>query len=273
MFPKIMGVLNVTPDSFSDGGQYTTVDRALRRVEQMVAAGVDIVDVGGESSRPGAQPVPKDEELRRVIPVLTAIHQRFPELTLSIDTTKYRVAAEALAAGARMINDISGLRFEPRLADLAATSGAALILMHMRGTPRTMQQQPQYQDVVEEVFQFLQRQIAIAQQRGVSTIYADVGIGFGKTVEHNLQLLRHLDHFAALRVPMVLGISRKSMFHHLLNIPDPADRDVPTLAMHLLLLRFSPPVAIIRVHAVELFSMARRLWQALWQQHKEFANG
>ncbi len=264
-FPKIMGVLNVTPDSFSDGGQYTTVDRALRRVEQMVKAGVDLVDVGGESSRPGAVPVSEEEELRRVMPVIQAIRKRFPALPISVDTTKYRVAAEALAAGAQMINDISGLRFEPRFVALAAEYDAGLILMHMQGTPQTMQQNPRYENVVAEVYHFLQQQIRKAQQGGVRRIYADVGIGFGKTVEHNLELLRHLDSFQTLGVPLVLGISRKSLFRHLLHIEKAVDRDVPTLAMHLLLLRFSPPVAIIRVHAVELLSMARRLWEVLYE--------
>lgn len=259
-----MGILNVTPDSFSDGGRYVTIDRALHRVEQMVEAGVDIVDVGGESTRPGAIPVPEEEELHRVLPVIREIRKRYDKLLVSVDTTKYAVAKAALEEGANLINDVSGLQFEPRLAELAAAQNAGLILMHMKGTPQTMQRNPHYDDVLQEVYAFLKKQITFAQSCGVTEIYADVGIGFGKTVEHNLALLRNLSFFQSLQVPMVLGISRKSIFRALFDVENPEERDLHTLIAHLFLLPATPPIEIIRVHNVEFFSTARKMWELLY---------
>jgi dihydropteroate synthase len=264
-FPRIMGVVNVTPDSFSDGGKWFERPRAVEHALQLIADGADILDVGGESSRPGAEAVPMIEELQRVIPVIEGVRAVHPTIPISIDTTKYAVAKSALEAGATMLNDITGLTAEPRLAELAAQFGAELVIMHIQGTPRTMQVQPTYTNVVREVFAFLERQIAFARSCGATKLYADVGIGFGKTVEHNFELLRHHAEFAALGVPMLLGISRKSFLGKILGIDVAAERDSATLALHLLLLKgFDAGVSIVRVHNVAQIAQARTLWQALW---------
>ena len=202
----VMGVLNVTPDSFSDGGKFLDVERAVAHAHEMAKAGADIIDVGGESSRPGAQPVSSDEELRRVLPVV----ERLPDLLLSIDTTKAIIAERALAAGARIVNDISALRFDARMPEVIGLAG--VILAHMQGTPQTMHQAPRYDDVVREVRAFLVERIAFAESRGLkkSQIAVDPGIGFGKTMEHNFQLLAQLEQLRGLGCPMVIGASRKS---------------------------------------------------------------
>jgi dihydropteroate synthase len=204
----LMGVLNVTPDSFSDGGKFPDVDRAVAHALEMARAGADIIDVGGESSRPGAVPVSADEELRRVVPVI----ERLRDLVVSVDTTKAEVAEKALAAGARIVNDISALSFDPQMVDVVRDAGAGAVLMHMQGTPQTMQQKPRYDDVVVEVGSFLTERIAFAEAQGLkkTQIAVDPGIGFGKTVEDNLRLLAHLDEFSSLGCPLLVGTSRKS---------------------------------------------------------------
>jgi len=198
-----MGILNVTPDSFSDGGKFQDAGQAVARARAMADAGADIIDIGGESTRPGSQPVPVEEELRRVIPVIKGI----PDLLVSIDTTKAEVARQAVAAGAQIINDISASLFE-----VARDTGAGLVLMHMRGTPATMQHAPRYDDVVREVCAFLAERIALAEACGVkkAQIAVDPGIGFGKTVEHNQQLLAGLEQLRELGCPILVGASRKS---------------------------------------------------------------
>jgi dihydropteroate synthase len=207
----IMGVVNVTPDSFSDGGRFLDPERAVEQGELLARAGADLLDVGGESTRPGSDRVSAEEELRRVIPVIRGIRQR-TGVPISIDTTRARVAEEALAAGAVMVNDISGLSFDPGLAKVVAAADAAICLMHIRGTPETMQQDPRYQDVVEEVLTFLLGASRSAQQAGVrpERILVDPGIGFGKTVGHNLLLLRRLVDLRQLGHAVVVGTSRKS---------------------------------------------------------------
>jgi dihydropteroate synthase len=260
-FPRIMGIVNVTPDSFSDGGIFFSGERAFEHAARLLEDGADILDIGGESSRPGADAVSEQEELRRVIPVIEAVRHVNATVPISVDTTKYAVAEAALQTGATMINDISALRSELRFAELAARHNAALILMHMQGTPRTMQQQPQYTSVVSEVMDFLRAQIALAKAHGVAEIYADVGIGFGKTLDHNLDLLRHHQEFIALGVPLVLGISRKSFLGKLLHIEVAAERDAATLAAHLLLLNAG--ATIVRVHNVAMLAHARALYEAL----------
>jgi dihydropteroate synthase len=204
----IMGVLNVTPDSFSDGGKFLDVNKAVEHGRTMAGAGADIIDIGGESTRPGATPVSAEEEWRRVSPVIECL----PDLVVSVDTTKSIVAEKALAAGARIVNDISALRFDPRMIDVVRDTGAGVVLMHMQGAPQTMQQGPRYDDVVAEVASFLAERIALAMSRGLkkSQIAVDPGIGFGKTVEHNLQLLARLGEFGSLGCPVVVGTSRKS---------------------------------------------------------------
>jgi dihydropteroate synthase len=210
----IMGVLNVTPDSFSDGGKFLDVDRAVAHAREMAQAGADIIDVGGESSRPGAVPISADEELRRVLPVV----ERLRDLVISVDTTKAIVAEKALAAGARIVNDISALRFDPQMVDVVRDAGAGVVLMHMQGTPQMMQQKPRYNDVVMEVGSFLTEKIAFAEARGLkkTQIAVDPGIGFGKTIEDNLRLLAHLDEFSSLGCPLLAGTSRKSFIGRVL---------------------------------------------------------
>jgi dihydropteroate synthase len=204
----IMGVLNVTPDSFSDGGKFLDVDCAVARAREMAQAGADIIDVGGESTRPGAALVSAEEELHRVLPVV----ERLRDLVISADTTKAMVAKKALAAGARIVNDVSALRFDPQMVEVVRDAGAGVVLMHMQGTPQTMQQKPRYDEVVVEVRSFLAERIAFAETRGLkkTQIAVDPGIGFGKTVEDNLQLLAHMDEFGSLGCPLLVGTSRKS---------------------------------------------------------------
>jgi dihydropteroate synthase len=223
-----MGVLNVTPDSFSDGGKFVDVERAVAHARWMAKAWADIIDVGGESTRPGATPVSTDEELRRVIPVIERLADGAPggrALPVSVDTTKAAVAERALAAGARVVNDISALRFDARMVDVVRDAGAGVVLMHMQGTPQTMQESPDYDDVVREVLSFLTERIAFAEAHGVarSQIAVDPGIGFGKTVEHNLELLRRLTEFRELGCPVLIGASRKSFIGKLLD-REPGER-------------------------------------------------
>jgi dihydropteroate synthase len=209
-----MGVLNVTPDSFSDGGKFLDVERAIEHAKEMAHAGADIVDVGGESTRPGATPVSTEEELRRVLPVV----ERLNDLVVSVDTTKPAVAERALAAGARIVNDISALRFDARMVDVVRDAGAGAVLMHMQGTPQTMQQSLHYDDIIAEVRSFLAERVAFAESHGLkkSQIAVDPGIGFGKTVAHNLQILARLGEFGSLDCPLLVGVSRKSFIGKLL---------------------------------------------------------
>jgi dihydropteroate synthase len=206
--PLVMGILNVTPDSFSDGGKYADVTTAVEHARDMAAAGADMIDIGGESTRPGAEPVSAGDEVRRVLPVI----ERLPDLLVSIDTMKASVAARSLAAGARIVNDISALRYDARMVDIVREHSAGVVLMHMQGTPATMQQAPRYDDVTREVREFLAERIAFAEAHGIkkTQIAVDPGIGFGKTVAHNLQLLAQLEQLSVLGCPILVGASRKS---------------------------------------------------------------
>lgn len=243
-----MGILNVTPDSFSDGGRHNDPSDALARIEAMAVEGADIVDVGGESTRPGAEPVNEEEELRRVMPVLEAALPRFPALFFSVDTTKYRVAERALQAGVHFVNDVSGLRREPRLAELSASHGAALIIMHAQGDPQTMQDEPAYGDVTGDIFAFFERQVRFALEKGQQRMVLDPGIGFGKTLEHNLEILAKFDKFMDLGYPLMVGASRKSMFDRLLGGRETGSRLAGTLAAHYHAM--TKGARIIRVHDV-----------------------
>ncbi len=216
----IMGILNVTPDSFSDGGKFIDENAAVQRGKRMLADGADIIDVGGESSRPGSDPVPEEAELRRVIPVIERLSSE-TDAVISVDTTKARVADEAVRAGASIINDISAMRFDPAMAGVAAKTGAGLVLMHMLGTPKEMQVNPSYKDVVREIREFLDARGKAARDAGVAweAIVYDPGIGFGKTVEHNLLLLKRLSEFKPLMRPMLVGPSRKSFIGAVLDLP------------------------------------------------------
>ena len=215
----IMGILNVTPDSFSDGGQFDSVDQALAHAEQMISEGADIVDVGGESTRPGGEPVSVEEEIRRVVPVVEALSERF-STPVSVDTTKSEVARAALDAGAAIVNDISALRFDFYVADAVARAGAGLVLMHSRGTPATMHRLPPVADIMEEVTSSLRASINMAERRGVAreSIVIDPGIGFGKTQEQNVELIAHLDRLKSAfpDYPLLIGPSRKSFIGRIL---------------------------------------------------------
>jgi dihydropteroate synthase len=242
----IMGVVNVTPDSFSDGGRYLDAHAAIDHGEQLAAEGAAILDVGGESTRPGADPVGEDEELRRVVPVVEGLAG---VARVSIDTSKAAVAAAALDAGADYVNDVTAFRGDPALAGLVGERGVDCCLMHMLGTPRTMQQDPRYDDVVAEVKAFLEARLAYAVREGVAEerVMLDPGIGFGKTVEHNLELIRRLDEIVALGRPVVFGVSRKSFLGKLTG-REVGERAVATAAANVLALERG--ASIFRVHDV-----------------------
>lgn len=229
--PLIMGVINVTPDSFSDGGRFFDHRDAVNHARALVAGGADILDIGGESTRPYSEPVSLEEELRRVIPVIEAITAELP-VPISIDTYKAEVARAALAAGASLINDISALRFDPDLALLAAQAGVPVVLMHMQGTPRDMQRHPHYDDLIGEIKAFFRERLAYAVSHGIPRdhVILDPGIGFGKTFQHNLEIINRLDAFLDLGCPLLIGPSRKAFIGHLLDLPNGEVRDVGTLA-------------------------------------------
>lgn len=247
--PLIMGVLNVTPDSFSDGGRFLDPADAVARGLAMVADGADILDIGGESSRPGAAPVAEAEELRRVLPVVRALAEQ-TDILLSVDTTKAAVAEAALSCGAHIINDITALTGDPGMADVARRHGAGVVLMHMQGTPRTMQQHPAYGDVVAEVAGYLRARVAALAGEGLAseTMAVDPGIGFGKSVDHNLALLAGLSSLVALGRPVVVGVSRKSFLGKLTG-REVGDRLAPSLAALALAVREGAHIA--RVHDVK----------------------
>ncbi len=258
---QIMGILNVTPDSFSDGGKYTSVNEVYRQAEEMISAGADILDVGGESSRPFSNPVPVKEELDRVIPPIKAIRKNH-SIPISIDTTKAEVAKAALGAGADIINDISALRFDSGMISLALETDVPIIIMHMLGNPKTMQFDPAYDDVVGEISGFLEERLLWAEEQGVSRdrFIVDPGIGFGKTVEHNLSILRHLSEFNKLGCPVLIGHSRKAFIGKILE-RDVEDRDIATAAVSALCTMNG--ASIIRVHDVEKTVQAVRMAEAV----------
>ena len=243
-----MGVVNVTPDSFSDGGLFLDPDAAIAQGRRLVEEGAAILDVGGESTRPGAEPVTEDEELRRVLPVVEGLAAGAARI--SIDTTKAAVARAALDAGATIVNDVSALRFDPDLAGVVADAGADLCLMHMLGEPRTMQEDPRYDDVVSEVRAFLEQRLAAVVEAGVpeERVWLDPGIGFGKTVDHNLELLRRLGEIVAVGRPVVIGTSRKSFLGKLTGGRLEGERLPGTIATNVLALERG--AAVFRVHDV-----------------------
>ncbi len=247
--PCIMGVLNITPNSFSDGGQYLNTEMAVQQGLVMQQEGAAILDIGGESTKPGSFPVSAEEELARVIPVIEGLRQQ-TDLPLSIDTSKALVAQQAIAAGANYINDISGLNFDPEMSTVAAETGAGLFLMHTRGRPEVMQQQTEYQNLLAEVISSLQRSIGLALAAGVERcrLAVDPGIGFGKSVLGNLDLLRHLDQLQQLDCPVLLGTSKKSFLGVILDQADPQERLFGTLAT--IVAGVSQGVQIFRVHDV-----------------------
>ncbi|MEO0279061.1 MAG: dihydropteroate synthase [candidate division WOR-3 bacterium] len=257
----IMGILNVTPDSFYDGGKYNLIDRALRRAEEILSEGADIIDIGGESTRPGSDPVSVHEEMERVLPVIEKLKD-FP-IPISIDTYKSEVAEEACKLGATIINDISGLQFDSRIAEIAKKYDTYLIIMHIKGTPKNMQKDPHYEDVVSEIIEFLKKQSDYALEKGIpkDKIIIDPGIGFGKTLEHNLTILKNLGEFRKLNFPILIGHSRKSMIGALLGGVAPEERLFGTLGVSAYLI--SKRVDIIRVHDVKPHFELRKVLESI----------
>jgi dihydropteroate synthase len=268
--PAVMGIVNVTPDSFSDGGRFLDPDAGVAHGVELAEQGADALDVGGESTRPGAAPVAADEELRRVVPVVERLAAT-TRLSVSVDTTKAPVARAALDAGATIVNDVSAGRFDPDILGVAADAGAGIVLMHMQGEPRTMQQRPHYDDVVAEVGDFLAERVDVARAAGIApgAIAADPGIGFGKTLEHNLLLLAGLRALAArVRVPLVVGTSRKTFIGKVLGrstgTPDPlpvGEREEGTLAT--VVWAVERGASVLRVHDARGASQAISLLEAL----------
>ena len=255
-----MGVLNVTPDSFSDGGSYASVGSALQHARQLITDGARILDIGGESTRPGAEPVSAEEELDRVLPVIRAL-AREGQALLSIDSYKAEVVAEALAAGAHIANDISGLA-DAGMAEVCARAAAPLVIMHMQGRPLTMQQAPSYRDPSQEVHSFLLERAERALAAGVPSVVLDVGIGFGKRLEHNLDLLCRLHELVAQGHPVLLGASRKRTVELIEGIPSkPKEREAGSIILHVEGVRQG--AAILRVHNVRMHAQALRVHQAI----------
>jgi len=257
-----MGIVNVTPDSFSDGGQFDTTDTALARALALRAAGADILDIGGESTRPGADTVPDAIEIARIAPVIAGL-ARETDTPVSIDTRKSAVAEAALSAGARIVNDVSALTYDPGLAGVVASSRTPICLMHAKGEPKTMADDPRYEDVLLDVYDALAARIAAATAAGIDpkNILIDPGIGFGKTLGHNLVLLRNLSLFHSLGCPILLGVSRKRFIGVIGNAPNPADRLAGSLAMALAAL--AQGVQILRVHDIVETKQALRLHLAV----------
>ena len=259
--PCIMGILNLTPDSFSDGGLFTNKDKALNHVKQMIDDGADIIDIGGESTRPGANEVSVDEECQRVIPLIKAIRE-ISDIPISIDTSKTEVIQQAIVAGASMINDVNALRADGAV-DLVAKLDVPVCLMHMQGQPRTMQHTPSYKDVVQEVKEFLMQRIEVCIAAGIKreNIIIDPGFGFGKSVDHNFSLFKHLDEFQKLKVPLLVGISRKSMIGAVLNNAPVSERLNGSVALATLAAWMN--VNILRVHDVKATSDALKCCQSV----------
>lgn len=254
-FPLVMGILNATPDSFHAGSR-VTVDEALRVAERMLEEGAAILDIGGMSTRPGSEEVPEEEELKRVLSVIEAVHQRFPQALLSVDTWRASVAREAVAAGACMVNDIGAGLLDGAMLGTVAQLGVPYVAMHMQGTPRTMQQAPHYTDVVAEVTRFLSERLAAAHRAGIADVVLDPGFGFGKTTDHNYALFRGMPRLHALGAPLLVGISRKRLINEVLGTT-PAEALNGTTVLNTLALQQG--AAILRVHDVREAAEAVRL--------------
>ena len=265
--PLVMGILNVTPDSFSDGGRFSSIDAAIKHVERLVNEGADIIDIGGESTRPGSRQVSVDDEINRVVPLIEAVARRF-DTPLSVDTTKSEVASRSIEAGAEIINDISGLRFDVRSAEVAAASGAGLVLMHSLGAFETMHGQPPVEDIFAEVMADLRRAVDFAHARGVSDeqIVLDIGLGFGKTFEQNLELLAKLDKIVAelKGYPMLVGASRKSFIGKICGDRPAPERIGGSVAAAVIAVQNG--AKIVRVHDVAATVDALRVGAAIGQR-------
>lgn len=263
----VMGILNVTPDSFSDGGIHYTLDRAVARAREMVEEGADIIDIGGESTRPSADPVPPDEEIGRVIPVLERLVNEV-DVPISVDTYKSDLARMALERGATIINDISGLRADPRMPGVVAEFGCPVVAMHIKGTPKNMQDNPTYVDAVGEIIEYLRGSIDLALQAGLpgEKIIVDPGIGFGKTTAHNLEIMRRLEEFRALEQPLLIGTSRKSFIGNILNLPV-EERLFGTAAT--VAIAIANGADIVRVHDVRAMKQVARMTDAMVRWNHE----
>ncbi len=263
--PQIMGILNITPDSFSDGGLHENIDAALFKADTMIAEGANVIDIGGESTRPGAEPVSEEEQLKRVLPVIRALRQAYPELLISIDTMSSTVAEAACQAGAGIINDVSAGLGDANMLNMAAANNLPIILMHMQGTPKTMQDNPLYNDVVAEVLGALQQRIHAALKAGVKpeSIIIDPGIGFGKRKQDNIDLLAHLQRFVGLGFPVLLGTSRKRFMGGICNITEPAELVTATAVTTGL--GVMAGVQLFRVHDVKANRQAADLAWAIKQ--------
>lgn len=259
---QVMGILNVTPDSFSDGGEHLGIEIALEHARRMIAEGAGIIDIGGESTRPGAREVPAEEEITRTVPVVAALRTEWDGL-ISIDTSKAAVAEAALAAGADIVNDVSGLLADPETAGVCARSGCGVVVMHMQGTPRTMQAAPHYADVVAEVRAFFLERLETLTAAGIdpAALCFDPGIGFGKTLAHNLELLRSLEKISIAGLPLLLGVSRKSFIGKILGTDELAAREWPTVALSAS--SREKGVMLHRVHAVRPNLEALRMTEAI----------
>lgn len=247
-FPLVMGILNVTPDSFSDGGKYFDHRAAIQHAEYMIEKGVDIIDVGGESTRPGALNVTTEEELERVIPVIKKILSEHPEALISIDTIKSSVAKEAIMCGARIINDISGGQFDENIFKVAAENSVPIVINHIQGTPETMQNSPSYKSVAGEILYYFEERISVAKNYGVEKIILDPGIGFGKTVENNYEIIADLKSFKSFGYPLMIGLSRKSFLGKSLSL-EIDERDVASIITETIAIERG--VDIIRTHNIE----------------------
>jgi len=246
----VMGIVNVTPDSFSDGGKFYSTKDAIAHASKLICEGADIIDIGGESTRPGANEISSSDELKRVIPVIKGIRSNNPDILISIDTTKAIVAKEAVEVGANIINDVSGLSFDSQMPKTVASLNVPIIIMHMKGNPRNMQKNPEYKDLIDEILDYFKERIKIATKAGIDRemIILDPGIGFGKTVEHNFQILSKLNKFNKLELPLLIGTSRKSFIGLTLNL-SPEDRVDGTAAT--VALGVNNGARIVRVHDVE----------------------
>lgn len=260
-YPLIMGILNVTPDSFSDGGRFVQQDNAINHVTKMIEQGADIIDIGGESTRPGAATISIDEECERVIPVIKSIRE-VSDIPVSIDTSKPEVMQEAIATGASMINDVNALRNKGAV-ELAAQLNVPVCIMHMQGQPRSMQHKPEYKDVVKEVKEFLEERIEVCSKAGIKkeNLIIDPGFGFGKTLEHNLSLFKYMDEFLQLNVPLLVGVSRKSMIGTILDNAPVEQRLHGSVALATLAAWMN--ALIVRVHDVKATADALKLCQAV----------
>lgn len=258
--PMLMGVLNITPDSFYDGGRYFQMETLMPRVEQMLNEGADIIDLGAMSTRPGSEGIPADEEKKRLLPVIKKIREQFPDSIISVDTYRAVIAKESVKQGADMINDVSGGQMDDRIFETIARLKVPYVLMHMQGTPETMQKQPQYSDVIKDVSFFFTKQLEKLKKLGVRDIILDPGFGFGKSLDHNYQLLDGLKNFNVFEMPVVIGLSRKSMINKVLGTK-PEDALNGTTALHMLALERGAD--ILRVHDVREAKETIRIFQQL----------